>query len=92
MTVEGTDEIGESTNTDSGVPATAAVAPAPDTTLEWYPAEYRGAEGLSGIEPTGSALLGTYAEQEGLFLFMPQGSTKIFEVSDEDIVRIGVPV
>ena len=59
-----------------------------DLGLEWYPAEYRGDAELAGATiPANGHLLGTYAETGNSFLFRPDGTTLIFNVSDLDIKR-----
>jgi hypothetical protein len=68
-----------------------AVVDEVETTVERHPALYTGAASLSGIEPNSDGYVtGEYWETDGLFLFQPTASTKIFEVSDEDIRRINV--
>lgn len=70
----------------------AAVAPATEETFELprHAARYAGSTELAGVTPNSDGeILGEYWEQEGVFLFQPTGTTLIFEVSDEDIIRVG---
>ena len=59
-----------------------------DLGLTWHPAEYTGDVELAGTTiPANGHLLGTYAEVGSSFLFKPEGSSLIFNVSDMDIKR-----
>lgn len=60
--------------------------------LNWYPCTYTGSAVLAGFEGSTNPIAGEYVEQEGVFLFKPSGSGKIFEVSDEDIKRVPTAV